>query len=348
MTGLADQLSLSGLPIEVFADHVRTAKAAELSRAYPIRRFGSIRPLRRLMKRRAISRAAADGDVAGLFADSWKSVAAVPMGVAPIAVLAHGTEYPLDASPGKILRINNALKRARSIVASSRYTADLVAGFMQGAQAEVFVVNPPIPALPAAQPAALAEIDAMLAGRSPVLLTLARLEARKGVDSVLRAMPQLRQKHPRLVYVIAGAGPDRTRLEALASALHIEDCVLFAGEVTDLDMKAALLARSAVYAMPSRRVGNSVEGFGIAYIEAAWYGVPSVAGGDAGAADAVIDNKTGLLCDSANDDDVRGALSRLLDDEALRRRLGAAAAEVARVKHTWAGALPHYLQAIGR
>jgi phosphatidyl-myo-inositol dimannoside synthase len=348
MTGLADQLSLNGLPVEVFADHVRAKGAAELARPYPIHRFGSIRPWRRFMKRRAIARAIEDKGVSGIFADSWKSVAAAPASAAPLAILAHGTEFPLDASPEKARRINGALKRARSIVASSRYTAGLVGNFMQDVQAKVIVVNPPLSELPAAQPAALAEVDAALAGRGPVLATLARLEPRKGIDSVLRALPALRDKHPGLVYLIAGAGVDLARLRALATTLRVDDCVLFVGRVTDIGKKAALLTRTDIYAMPSRRVGNSVEGFGISYIEAAWYGVPSVAGADGGAADAVIDEKTGLLCDSASDDDVRGALSRLLDDAALRKNFGAAAADLAHAKHTWAAALPRYLAAIDR
>ena len=147
MTGLADHLSLAGLDVEVFADHVRAKGMDELRRSYPIHRFGSIRPLRRLMKRRAIALAERNGGVLGLFADSWKSIAAVPAGAAPIAVLAHGTEFPLDPSPAKARRINAALRRARSIIASSHYTAGLVAAFMQGVGAEIVVVNPPIPPL---------------------------------------------------------------------------------------------------------------------------------------------------------------------------------------------------------
>ena len=348
MTGLADQLSLNGLNVEVFADHVRSKRAAEIARPYPIHRFGSIRPLRRFLKRRAISRASADEGVSGLFADSWKSVAATPANAAPVVVLAHGTEFPSEASPAKARRINAALKRARSIVASSHYTAGLVANFMQGVEAEIIVINPPIAELPTAPPAALVEIDAAIAGRGPVLATLARLEPRKGVDAILRALPLLRERHPRLVYLVAGDGADLARLRALAAQLQVDDCVVFLGPVDDIERKAALLTRSDIYAMPSRRVGNSVEGFGISYVEAAWYGVPSVAGDDGGAADAVIDNGTGLLCDGGSDDEVRNALSRLLDDEGLRKRFGAAAAEQARAKHTWAAALPRYLAAIGR
>jgi phosphatidyl-myo-inositol dimannoside synthase len=348
MTGLADQLALNGLSVEVFADHVHKKGAAELARPYPIHRFGSIRPLRRLMKRRAIARAIEDRGVSGLFADSWKSVAATPANSAPIAVLAHGTEFPLEASPDKARRINAALKRAHAIVASSHYTAGLVANFMQGVEAQVIVVNPPIAELPVAPPAALAEIDAAIAGRGPVLASLARLEPRKGIDSVLRALPALRERHPGVVYLIAGDGADLDRLRALAAQSGIEDCVVFLGQVTDIGKKAALLSRSDIHAMPSRRVGNSVEGFGISYVEAAWYGVPSVAGGDGGAADAVVNERTGLICDGADDEAVRGALSRLLDDEPLRKSFGAAAAELARAKHTWAVALPRYLAAVGR
>ncbi len=348
MTGLADHLSLAGLDVEVFADHVRAKGMDELRRSYPIHRFGSIRPLRRLMKRRAIARAGLGGGVFGLFADSWKSIAAVPAGAAPIAVLAHGTDFPLDPSPAKARRINAALRRARSIIASSHYTAGLVAAFMQGVDAEVVVINPPIPPLPVAPPEALAQIDAVIAGRRPVIATLARLEPRKGVDAVLRALPALRSRHPGLVYLIAGAGADLPRLQALAAQLRIDDCVVFLGQVTDPGRKAALLTRSDLYAMPSRRVGNSVEGFGISYGEAAWFGVPSVAGGDGGAADAVVDDVTGLICYGSDDESVLGALARLLDDEGLRKRFGAAAADLARAKLTWSAALPRYLAAIGR
>jgi phosphatidyl-myo-inositol dimannoside synthase len=347
MTGLADQLSQSGHEVEVFADHIRARGVAELNRPYPIHRFGSLRPIRRFMKRRAIARVIESHGAARIFADSWKSVAAAPADSAPIAVLAHGTEFPPGASLEKARRINAALKRVRCIVASSRYTAGLVARFMDGVEAQIMVVNPPIPELPVAQTASLAQMDAAIAGRGPVLCTLARLEPRKGVDAVLRALPALLKRHPGLVYLVAGAGDDDDRLRALAAELGVAHCVAFLGPVTDIASKAALLTRSNVYAMPSRRMGNSVEGFGISYVEAAWYGVPSVAGNDGGAADAVEDDKTGLLCDGANDESVRAALSRLLDDEALARNFGAAAARKARAEHTWAAALPRYLAAIG-
>ncbi len=138
-----------------------------------------------------------------------------------------------------------------------------------------------------------------IGGRRPVIATVARLEPRKGVDAVIRAMPDVLARHPGCIYAIAGGGEDRERLEQLAADLNVRQAVLFLGRVTSAE-KAALLAMADVFAMPVRREGRSVEGFGISYSEAGWFGVPALAGRDGGAGDAVLDGETGLLCDGAS------------------------------------------------
>jgi phosphatidylinositol alpha-1,6-mannosyltransferase len=300
------------------------------------------------MKRRAIAGALRDGALEGIFVDSWKSVEAIPPTDAPIAVLAHGTELSAGASRARAERIRSAFARARSIIANSRYTAELAGNFIGESSAQIIVVNPPVAPLPAPDAPALAEIDRLIAGRGPVLATLARLEPRKGVDAVLLALAELRKTHRNLVYLIAGDGKDLARLRRLAATLHIEDSAVFLGSVSDPQKRAALLTRADVYAMPSRRVGHSVEGYGIAYVEAGWYGVPALAGNDGGAADAVVDAETGLLCDGGDQRQVLTALTRLVDDEALRKRLGVAAQARVRTALTWSAALFRYLAALGR
>ncbi len=348
MTGLADQLAQRGRQVQVFADRLRTPGSAELHRPYPIHRFGYWRPIRRSMKLAAIAAAAQESPVTGVFADSWKSLAAIPEGLKPIAVLAHGSEFPANPSAEKARRINEALRRCQTIVASSQFTAQLLEPFLAGVAAHIEVINPPTPPLPEAQSASLRDIDALIGGRAPVITTIARLEPRKGVDSILRALPAVLKRHPRLVYCIAGAGADRARLTALASQLQLDAAVVFLGEVTDSQVKAALLTRSDVYAMPSRRVGNSVEGFGIAYVEAGWYGVASLAGAHGGAGDVVIDGVTGAICRGDDDADVAQGLFRLLDDPERRKAYGAAAAKLARSQFTWEAAFPRYAGALER
>jgi phosphatidylinositol alpha-1,6-mannosyltransferase len=346
MTGLADNLALSGCDVRVFADRIHNLSAPPFMRDYPVLRYGFVRPWRRWRKRMAIG-ALDPRALEGVFADSWKSVEAIPPTRAPIAVFAHGAELPLDATTRKARRVIRALRRGNAIIANSAYTADLVRALLGSGAPRIVVVRSPIPPQPEPTPEALARIDAIIAGRGPVVSTLARLEPRKGVDAVLRALPALRERHPGVVYIVAGGGEDRARLETLTAELGLTESVHFLGRVDD-SLKAAMLTRTDVFAMPARREGTSVEGYGLVYIEAAWRGAPSLAGREGGAADAVIDGETGLLCDGADPTDVAATLSRMLGDEAFRKTLGANAARRAREELTWAVALPLYRAALDR
>ncbi len=346
MTGLADALAASGREIEVFADHIRRRDAGELARPYPIRRFGSIRPVRRWMKRRAVAERAEPG-FAVVFADSWKSIAAIPAGVGPIAVFAYGNEIPQDIDGARARRVRAALRRARTVIAISQFTAEMTRRVVASAPTNIVIVNPPLPPQQIADAAALAAIEARIAGRAPIVATLSRLEPRKGVDMVLAALARLRERFPRIVYLVGGDGDDLPRLRRLAAELGVEAQVEFLGRLPDGKVKAALFERSDVFAMPVRRVGASVEGFGIVYAEAAWRGVPSLAGAEGGASDAVLDGKTGLVRRGDDAEAVLAALTTLLSDDGLRARMGEAARRRAREELAWTHALPRYLAALG-
>jgi phosphatidyl-myo-inositol dimannoside synthase len=343
MTGLADALAASGVEVAVFAD--RAHARDPLIRPYEVQRFGALRPVRRWMKRRAIAEAMRGKAIEGVFVDSWKSVFAVPPISAPIAVLAHGMELPPDASSARMKRTAAALARAHVVIANSTYTAGLARKALCGEKKPVVVVPPPIPPQVEPNPAALAEIDALIRGKGPMIATLGRLEPRKGIDATLRALPAIRREFPGIVYLVAGGGDDLDRLRAIAASLGVADATHFLGRIDEV-RKAALLARADLFAMPVRREGRSVEGFGLAYIEAAWRGKPALAGRAGGASDAVIDGVTGLLCEGGDDADVKAVLLRLLRDAPLRERLGAAAAARARGELTWTAALPRYRAAL--
>ena len=67
--------------------------------------------------------------------------------------------------------------------------------------------------------------------------------------------------------------------------------------------------------MPSIIHKTSVEGFGIAYVEAAQYGIPSLGGKDGGASDAINHDKTGLICDGNNLDDIYSSLNSMIENK---------------------------------
>jgi len=132
-------------------------------------------------------------------------------------------------------------------------------------------------------------------------------------------------RHSGLVVAIGGSGRDDARLRRLAERLGAP--VRFLGRVPEADL-AALHASADIFAMlcRTRWAGLEQEGFGIVFVEAAAAGVAQLAGRSGGAAEAVVHEETGLVVEHPDDPNlVAIALSRLLDDDALRARLGTAA-----------------------
>jgi phosphatidylinositol alpha-1,6-mannosyltransferase len=233
----------------------------------------------------------------------------------PYLVWCHGKEA---WAPGRTVRAG--LRGAKYVVAGSRYTADRV-GEVAGLDRErLRVISYCLP--PRSRPEATTGRDA-----SPIILTAARLEkdeTYKGIDTLIYAMPAIHRTIPEARLVVVGDGSDRARLERLAGMLDVADAVEFTGRIDD-DQLRELYATATVFAMPSRfrlRPSPEGEGFGLVYIEAGAAGLPVVAGRGGGVGDAVIDGETGLMTDASDPTEVASAVTRLLGDRDLARRLG--------------------------
>lgn len=345
MGGLAAAAAAGGERVVVYADAHPDASDDRLP--YEVRRIGGWKPLRRRRKGAAVAAAAAKERAALVICDSWKSLEHVPSAIkSPVHCLAHGMEVPADLPPGKARRIRRVYGKAARVIANSRYSADLARRVAPDPE-RVGVATPPIPPQPEPEPAAVAALERDLGltpgASGPLVAYVGRLEPRKGVDRVIDAAARLREAYPGLVVAVAGGGDDRARLEAHALSRGAQDRVRFLGRV-DEARKIALMARADVFAMPTRREGASVEGFGIVYLEAAWHGTPALAGREGGAADAVLDGQTGRLCDGADPDDVTGVLHALLGDPVERKRMGFLAKAHAR-EQVWSLRLGDFLAA---
>ena len=162
-------------------------------------------------------------------------------------------------------------------------------------------------------------------------MVVSRLEERyKGHDVVLRALPLVRNSVPGAHLHVIGDGSLRGYLESLARSLGVADAVTFHGRVSD-EARDEIVRRASVFAMLSRldALGRG-EGFGIVFVEAGRLGLPVVAGGVAGALDAVVDGETGILVDPEDHVAAADAISALLSDPEFAARLGAAGRERAR------------------
>jgi phosphatidyl-myo-inositol dimannoside synthase len=166
------------------------------------------------------------------------------------------------------------------------------------------------------------------------LLSVARLVAYKGLDTGLQVLAELHQQYPDLGYAVVGSGQQLSELQAMTRILGLEDRVRFLTDVPDRDLPA-LYNCSEVYLGLSRSTDLDVEGFGISLVEASACGIPVVAARSGGIPDAVRDGETGLLVDGERPHLVAEAVSLLLRDKELARRLGAGGRRAVETFYNW-------------
>ena len=148
-----------------------------------------------------------------------------------------------------------------------------------------------------------------------------RLVAKKGVDHLIEAYARLpRELRAGAPLRIAGDGPERARLEALAAERGVE--ARFLGHVPPHRVRE-LFRESVVLAAPSRTAPNGdAEGFGMVFLEAAALGTPSVGYAHGGVPEALKDGYSGLLAPEGDVAGLAANLERLLSDRVLAERLG--------------------------
>jgi phosphatidyl-myo-inositol dimannoside synthase len=143
-----------------------------------------------------------------------------------------------------------------------------------------------------------------------VIMTLGRMAANeqaKGFDQVIELMPRLRLHRPDLVYMCAGDGDDRPRLEAKARNLGCAKVVLFTGRIPE-ERKADYFRLADAYVMASRW-----EGFGIVVIEALACGVPVVGSTADATQEALLYGELGPAVDPDDPDALMAAILEALD-----------------------------------
>jgi glycosyltransferase involved in cell wall biosynthesis len=199
------------------------------------------------------------------------------------------------------------------IVASAHMEDELL---RHGVSRERLAVIPMFPTIaPGTEPA----------GGRDVVLFLGRMTDLKGGDVLIRAVARASRAMRRLIpLLMAGDGPQRAAWERLAAREQV--AAGFPGWLAD-EARSAALARAAVLAVPS----IWPEPFGLVGLEAAARGVPSVAFDVGGISTWLRHGVSGLLVDpSAGEIGLASAIEKILEDHALRERLGGGALAVAR------------------
>lgn len=243
----------------------------------------------------------------------------------------HGSEIQRLASR-RLLRwsTNHLLAKATRISVVSGFARNLMQEHFPAAAGKVVIT-----------PGALrTDLAATAAPASPapgktIILTVARLNPRKGQLEVINALKALPASlRTRIEYWLVGAHNKENYADVLtAAATGANFPVKFLGDIPD-DQLGAIYGQADIFAMTSMPHKQSVEGFGLVYLEAGAHGLPVVANAIGGVPEAVIDGETGLLVEPGEAAALTAAFACLLNGPALRRRFG----EAGRIRaqaHSW-------------
>ena len=305
------------------------AAAFDAEQDYPIERGGKVFLPTPQMQRRIVATADRVGaDLVVLDPAHIVGLLGPSLG-RPYALMVHGAELSIPARmPGYNLALRRAMRGARLIIAAGPW----VAHEAQRIAPDVDVVDVPPgvdptffhPSSPAERRATRLRLG--LAPDAEVVFHVSRLVPRKGADTLIRAVAQLKDSRPDLVALIAwGRGRDEARLRRLAEKLRAP--VRFLGRVPGDELVATYGAADVFsHVCRSRWGGLEQEGFGIIFVEAAACGIPQIAGNSGGAGDAVLDGVTGYVVDPATDAAaVARRIAELLDDPERAAEMGKAA-----------------------
>jgi phosphatidylinositol alpha-1,6-mannosyltransferase len=230
--------------------------------------------------------------------------------------------------------LRQVLRRASAFVAISRSTATELES-LGVPREKVHLVHPGVHAQSFARSPGAGDVRKRHApGGELLLLTVGRLQRRKGHDLAIRAMAALRHEIQSMKYLIVGDGDERASLEALAVDAGVRDRVIFAGEVP-AETLPDYYGAADLFVHPNRIDGVDVEGFGIVFLEAAAAGLSTIGGTTGGSPDAVEAGITGLLVSGTDVAELASAIRTLASSEALRRQMGEAG-RIRVVRHfTW-------------
>ena len=311
MWGLSRELSKNFM-IKVFADYIDDHKDFDEQASFSIERVGGLKLIRKYRKAQLINEFIKENKVEGIIGDHWKSLELIKTSKKKYCLI-HGKEINHPKGSNQNKRVLDVLNNTEKVIANSQYTKNLAieCGVNEN---KIIVINCGIDPVKDLEKKSLEKVDSLLKIKTPRLITVSRFDKRKNHEKVVMALRNLKQIYPDIIYICIGYGDEEEKIKKLVQELNLEEQVMFFKNISD-ELKNALVARSNLFVMPSIIHKKSVEGFGIAYVEAAQHGIPSIGGKDGGAADAIEHEKTGLICDGNNLNDIYSSISSLLKNK---------------------------------
>ena len=244
----------------------------------------------------------------------------------PYSCYVHGEDVTTAADSREYSwLVRRVLYQARYVIANSHNTARILGEDWGVSAARIVVLHPGVDTqrfIPSKRDSRIR--NALGWHDRRVLLTVGRLQLRKGHDRMILALRTIRETVPDVLYAIAGDGEERTALEDLVARQGLGDHVQFLGEVGD-DRLVQCYQQCDLFVLPNRQVGRDIEGFGMVLLEAQACGKPVIAGASGGTAETMQPGETGYVVPCDEPGDLAAIVAELLLDPDRRTRMGESA-----------------------
>ena len=351
MTGMARAFKRNGKEVTVFADG--KINENDKHQDFHLLRFNQWKPIRRRLKAIKINKLAKSKKIELIITDSWKSAEHLKNLGIKIFILAHGTEIqklPFNIfnfhKHYKNLRIIKSFKKADLIIANSSYTKNLLINNVKINSDKIKIIHPGVEFNKDKFDINIDnKIKKMINKRNPVIITLARLEERKGHKFIIEAVARLRIKYPDILYLIAGDGEYKKNIFEHAKLFDVQNYIKFLGWVNEPE-KSILLQNADLFVMTPGEGNESIESFGMVFIDASLNGLAVIGADNGGMGDAIINGKTGLIAKTADIDDITYKINSLLSNEEKRVKFGNYGKEYSKARYPWDYKIKEYINLI--
>jgi len=341
MWGLTYSLAKYNL-VKVFADYHKKYKEHDEKVSFSIDRVGGVKLFRKHRKAYLVNEfIIKNKNVNCVIADHWKSLELIKTTKKKICLI-HSKEINHKKGSLANRRILKAFNNIDQVVANSEYTRNLAVeiGIDEN---KIIIINPGVFPAKDIDKSSIKKTEYLLKNKNPRLITVSRFDKRKNHEKVIMALRNLKQIYPNIVYTCIGYGDEEENIKKLTKELELDEQVIFLKNISQ-DLKNALVSKSNTFVMPSIIHKTSVEGFGIAYVEAAQYGVPSIGGKDGGASDAIKNNETGIICDGNNLEEIYSSIDLILKNNSYLE-MGKKAKDYS-TKFEWDNIIKEYLKVL--
>ena len=241
----------------------------------------------------------------------------------PLLCYVHGEDVEAAAMSKELtLMVNLVFARSQNIICNSQNTANLLKNNWSVPDNKIQILNPGVDASLFVPTLSSTEIKNQLGWQDrPTILTVGRLQKRKGQDMLIKALPSIKQKIPNVLYAIIGGGEELANLKTLVASLALEDSVQFMSEASDQQMIQAY-QQCDLFVLPNRTIDQDIEGFGMVLVEAQSCGKVVIAGDSGGTAETMILNETGYIVDCTTPDALADKIPELLQQPEKRQEMG--------------------------